>query len=209
MPLYKKLSPSKDTSIYLWYINEESNDLKENLILSETSLERMARMKSEKQIKEFLAVRKLLNFINYSDADLNYDAFGKPYLKDKKNISISHSNEFACVIISENNVGIDIELKSEKILKSIGFLFNEEFILQFNGNKKDAITLTSFCWAIKEAIFKLIPENDISIKENISIQPFQINENPCTVKVEIASKTTSYQVQLEEIEDYVLAYVIQ
>lgn len=209
MPIYKKISLPNHTNIYLWKIDEEIDDLKQHLYLSETSLNRLEKMKSASQIKGFLAVRQLLKSIDYLDSDLFYDAFGKPFLRDNKNISISHSHEFACTIISDNPVGIDIELKSEKILKNVALLFDEDFILNSKENKEDAITLTTFCWGIKEAIFKLIPENDISFKDNISIQPFQLNESSCIANVVINNEITSYSIQLEEIENYVLAYVIQ
>lgn len=209
MPFFKEISLPNNTSVYLWKINEEISDLKQHLLLTETSTNRLAKMKSESHIKGFLAVRKLLNEINYTDSDLFYDSFGKPLLKNNKKISISHSHEFACVIISDNNVGIDIELKSKKILKNISLLFNEDFILNSKENKENAITLTTFGWAIKEAIFKLIPENDISFKDNIMIQPFQLNENSCIANVEINNKKATYTIHLKTIENYVLAYVIE
>ena len=209
MPFFKEISLPNNTSVYLWKINEEISDLKQHLLLTEISTNRLAKMKSESHIKGFLAVRKLLNKINYTDSDLYYDSFGKPLLKNRKNISISHSHGFACIIISDNNVGIDIELKSKKILKNISLLFNEDFILNTNENRENEITLTTFGWAIKEALFKLIPENDISFKDNILIQPFQLNENSCIANVEINNKETTYTIYLETIENYVLAYVIE
>lgn len=209
MPFFKEISLPNNTSVYLWKINEEISDLKQHLLLNEISTNRLVKMKSENHIKGFLAVRRLLNEINYTDSDLYYDSFGKPLLKNGKNISISHSHEFACIIISDNNVGIDIEMKNEKILKNISLLFNEDFILNTKENKESAITLTTFAWAIKEALFKLIPENDVSFKENISIQPFQVNANSCIANVEINNKKTSYTIHLETIENYVLAYVIE
>lgn len=209
MPVYKEISQLNNTSIYLWKITEEISDLKENLFLSDSSLTRLTNMKSTSHKKGFLAVRQLLKSIGYLDSDLFYDAFGKPFLKNKKNISISHSHEFATIIISDNPVGIDIELKNEKIIKNISLLFNEDFILNFKGNKEETTTFTTFCWGIKEAIFKLIPENDISFKDNILIEPFQLNESSCSVNVKIENKITSYTVQLEKIENYILTYVIQ
>ncbi len=151
MPFFKEISLPNNTTVYLWKINEEIDDLKQQLLLTELSTNRLAKMKSESHIKGFLAVRKLLNEINYTDSDLYYDSFGKPLLKNGKNISISHSHELACIIISDNKVGIDIELKSERILKNISLLFNEDFILNTKENKETTITLTSFGWAIKEA----------------------------------------------------------
>lgn len=209
MPFFKEILLPNNTSVYLWKIDEEIFDLKQHLFLTEISSNRLAKMKSESHIKGFLAVRQLLNTINYIDSDLYYDSFGKPLLKNGKNISISHSHEFACLIISDVNVGIDIELKSEKILKNIPLLFNEDFIFNTKENKEDAITLTTFGWAIKEALFKLIPENNISFRDNIYIRPFQVNENLCIANVEINNKKTSYTIHLETIENYVLAYVIE
>ncbi len=209
MPFFKEISLPNNTTVYLWKINEEIDDLKQQLLLTELSTNRLAKMKSESHIKGFLAVRKLLNVIDYTDSDLYYDSFGKPLLKNGKNISISHSHELACIIISDNKVGIDIELKSERILKNISLLFNEDFILNTKENKETTITLTTFGWAIKEALFKLIPENDVSFRDNISIQPFQVNENSCIANVEINNKKTSYTIHLETIENYVLAYVIE
>ena len=145
MPFFKEILLPNNTSVYLWKINEEISDLKQHLLLTEISTNRLAKMKSESHIKGFLAVRKLLNTIDYTDSDLYYDSFGKPLLKNGKNISISHSHEFACIIISDKNVGIDIELKNEKILKNILLLFNEDFILNTKENKENAITLTTFC----------------------------------------------------------------
>ncbi len=196
MPFYKKISLPKNTSIYLWRIDEEIFELKEHLFLSENSLNRLAKMKSANHIKEFLAVRKLLNSIDYTDSDLFYDSFGKPFLKDGKQISISHSHD-------------QLDLLAPIKWKNVPLLFNEDFILNFKGNKEETTTLTTFCWGIKEAIFKLIPENNISFKDNISIQTFQLNESSCVAKVNIKNEITSYTVQLEEIENYVLVYVIQ
>lgn len=208
MPFFKEILLSNDTFIYLWKINESISDLESNLFLNETSLARLDKMKGTNQIKGFLAVRKLLNTINYTDADLHYDSFGKPYLKDNKKISISHSNEFACIIISDRNVGIDIELKGEKILKNIPLVFKENFILDFKGSKEDQITLTTFGWGIKEALFKLIPENDISFRDTISIQPFELDKKICVAQVQINDKTKSFTMYLEAIENYTLVYVI-
>lgn len=208
MPFFKEISLPNDTFIYLWKINEAISGLEENLFLNENSLERLSTMKKTSQIQGFLAVRKLLQTINYTDSDLNYDSFGKPYLKDNKKISISHSNEFACIIISNRNVGIDIELKGEKILNNILLLFKEDFILSFKGNKEDKVTLTTISWGIKEALFKLIPENDISFKDNISIQPFEIAQQTAIAEVQINNKTKSFKMYFEGIENYTLVYVI-
>jgi phosphopantetheinyl transferase len=61
----------------------------------------------------FLSVRKLLQEASYNDFDLSYDELGKPHLKDGKHF-ITHSYQFSAIIISDQTVGIDIELQREK-----------------------------------------------------------------------------------------------
>ncbi len=208
MPLYRTITLPNNTSINIWKVVENVPELQKNIVLSEVSKSRLATMKSSNQIKCFLAVRQLLYSCSYVDSDLYYNSFGKPFLKNKKNISISHSNEFACIIISDKNVGIDIEVKSEKILKNIPLLFEEDFTYQFQGNLDDKITLLTFCWGIKESLFKLVTKNDISFKENISIQPFTLENKTCQVVVKMNNKTSRYTAHMEEIENYTLVYVI-
>ena len=58
-------------------------------------------MKSDLHQRGFLSVRHLLKEVGYSDADLIYDEFGKPHLKDGKHISITHSFTFSAIIISD------------------------------------------------------------------------------------------------------------
>ena len=75
-------------------------------------------------------------------------------------------------------------------------------------NKEDKVTLTTISWGIKEALFKLIPENDISFKDNISIQPFEIAQQTAIAEVQINNKTKSFKMYFEGIENYTLVYVI-
>ncbi|WP_321539515.1 4'-phosphopantetheinyl transferase family protein [Flavobacterium piscinae] len=74
-------------------------------------------MKSESHQKGFMAVRMLLQYNGYTDFDLYYDEFGKPHLKDGVNISISHSFDFSVIILSDKNVGIDLELRRDLVKK--------------------------------------------------------------------------------------------
>jgi phosphopantetheinyl transferase len=56
----------------------------------------------------------LLQNIGYSDFDLFYDEYGKFHLHDGRHISISHSNDFSAVVISNEILGLDIEQIKEK-----------------------------------------------------------------------------------------------
>jgi phosphopantetheinyl transferase len=78
----------------------------------------MEGMKSELHRRGFLSIRHLLAEAGYVDHDLYYDEVGKPHLTDGKHISITHSHEFTGIIISDSKeVGIDIEMQRDKILR--------------------------------------------------------------------------------------------
>ena len=90
MPLYKLIKPNSHTTIYIWKIAESLEDLKQDMYLNERSINRLSKMKSELHQIGFVSVRHLLKEAGYTDADLYYNNYGKPLLKDDKHISIPH-----------------------------------------------------------------------------------------------------------------------
>ena len=64
----------------------------------------------------FVSVRAILIELGYADDNLSYQD-NVPTLDDSKKISISHSNLFSCVIISDLKVGIDVQEINLKINK--------------------------------------------------------------------------------------------
>ena len=108
MPLYKSLDVNSQTHVKIWHISEPLDALKASLNLKKESLERVNAMKSELHQRGFLCVRKLLKTFGYTDQDLFYNNSGKPHLKDGHFISITHSYNYAAVVVSGCPVGIDI-----------------------------------------------------------------------------------------------------
>ena len=115
MPLFKTIKPNKYTTVYVWKIEESFKDLSKNMLLTERSESRLLSMKSEIHRRGFLSVRHLLKEAGYTDLDLFYNGNGKPHLTNGKHISITHSFIFSAIIISDVEVGIDIEKNREKI----------------------------------------------------------------------------------------------
>ncbi len=166
-------------------------------------------MKSEMHQRAFLSVRKLLQEINHTDADLFYDEFGKPHLKSIKKptefseISITHSHQFSAIIISNKKVGIDIELQREKIIK-IANKFSIEHIDK--KVKQNYIKKLTVIWGAKEAIFKIKNEKGISFKDHIQVQPFEIEDNKTTAILNLNSKLENFKIHFQEFENYTLVY---
>jgi len=123
MPLHKVVLLSKTAKLYLWKITEDLSELRSQIRLKNSSIARLESMKSESHQKGFLAVRMLLQHNEYDDFDLYYDAFGKPHIKPQGcfvkdvEISISHSNDFSAIVISQEKVGLDLEQIKDKTLR--------------------------------------------------------------------------------------------
>jgi phosphopantetheinyl transferase len=224
MPLYKIIKINEMTTAYFWHITEDVTSLFRAVSLNESSQKRLDGMKSESHQKGFLAVRMLLQYLDFSDNDLTYDTAGKPHLqvkrqklKDKssesvtnypssitQHISISHSHDFSCICISDEVIGIDIELIKEKSLK-IASRFMDVTHLQ-GLSIADQIIKTTIVWGIKESIFKIKNEKGISFPEHIFEDTFDIEAGNCAAELHFNNQIEKFYVQFHLIEGYVFVF---
>lgn len=198
MPLHKVININPTTTIFLWKITESFDDLFDNVQLNENNCIRLNSMKSELHQRAFLSVRKLLQTNGYTDFDLIYDQSGKPYLKDGKHISISHSHEFAAIVLSNENIGIDLEIVKEKALR-IASRFMDVSHLE-NLSESDKMKKATIIWGIKESIFKLKNEPGISFTNHIFEDPFLISDKNCTAELNFNGIIQQYKIYFEIID---------
>lgn len=209
MPLYKTINFSTTTQIFIWKITESLEQFRNEVTLNATNTLRFNTMKSELHQRAFLSVRKLLHEKDYTDFDLEYDEFGKPHLKDGKHISISHSHEFSTIIISDQKVGIDIELQREKIIKIVDKFVDYEFEFLNKQNQEEYIRQLTVIWGIKESIFKICNEIGISFKKHIQAKSFEINDKSGSASLHFQNKIEDFSFHFEEIENFTLVYVFK
>ena len=207
MPLFKTIQFNATTQILVWKITESYQDLYETVVLNEKNSIRISGMKSELHQRAFLSVRKLFYLAGYTDFDLYYDDFGKPHLKDGKHISITHSHNFSAIIISDETVGIDIELQREKIIKIADKFCDSEF--QYLSDNKEYIRKLTVIWGAKEAIFKIRNEKGISFKNHIRVNAFDLETQETTSELHYDSLVKSFKIYFEEIEGFTLVYAFQ
>ena len=169
MPLYKTIHINYRTQILVWKVTESYAELLDQVVLNDSNRIRLNGMKSEMHQRAFLSVRKLLQETGHTDLDLYYDEFGKPHLQGEKHISITHSHNFSAIIISDETVGIDIELQRDKITRIADKFCDSEFqFLDMDG--KEYIRKLTVIWGAKESIFKIRNEKGISFKDHISVE---------------------------------------
>lgn len=206
MPLYKTITVSKNTTIYVWKIEEKPQQLKKNIVLKDTSLKRVNSMKSELHQAGFLSVRHLLKEANYTDFDLHYNSQGKPHLKDEKYISITHSFTFSAIIISTIEVGIDIEKNREKIKKIQHKFVN--FERGFINKKDNYIEQLTVIWGAKESLYKIYPYGGLTFKNDIGINSFKISDGKTSGYIKVKNWNKQYDIRFEKIEDFTLVYAL-
>ncbi|WP_298221363.1 4'-phosphopantetheinyl transferase superfamily protein [Flavobacterium sp.] len=208
MPLHKIIDHNPDTQILVWKITETFEELSQGMPLKEKSAVRLSGMKSELHQRAFLSVRKLLQQAGYSDFDLHYDAFGKPYFEDGRHISISHSHEFSTIILSNRNTGIDLEMQREKI-KVIAHKFAEAESDFLEPEATDYIQKLTVIWGAKEAIFKIRNETGISFKDHIKVAAFDIGQKQTTAMLNFQQKHIAFDIFFDEVENFTLVYAFE
>lgn len=208
MPLVIDNSINNHSKLLVWHITESLEYLLEETILNDNSKLRLQNMKSESHQKGFLAVRMLLQQLGYNDHNLYYNPDGKPYLIDKNNISISHSFDYSCILISNKNIGIDIEKHKEKI-KKIDYKFASSEMNFLNQNSIDYVEYLTIIWGVKEAIFKIINIPGISFNDHIKVEPFNLESKAGWVTLNFNEIISKFEFNFISLPNYSLVYIIE
>ena len=206
MALYKTLTVNKVTKVLIWKIEESISKLQEGIVLSENSATRLNSMKSELHQKGFVSIRHLLKEVGYTDADLIYDEYGKPHLKDGKFISITHSYNFTAIIVSDDlHVGIDIEKQREKILK-IAHKFTPFEEYKTIANVDALISKLTIVWGAKESLYKIYGKKKLLFLHHIYIEDFRFADEKTTGEIRYNGENTAYNISFLEFEGFTCVF---
>ena len=205
MPLYKTISASENTTVYVWKIEESYDELIDSLHLNSRSIERISNMKSELHQRGFLSVRYLLKVAGYSDDDLFYTNDGKPHLKNGKHISISHSFIFSAIIISSSEVGIDIEKNRDKILRiAHKFVDSENSFLR----QEHLIEQLTVIWGAKESLYKIHPDGGLLFREHLPVEAFKLEDKKTKGWIKKDNFYENYEIYFQQFDGFTLVYAL-
>ncbi|MBU2995603.1 4'-phosphopantetheinyl transferase superfamily protein [Cellulophaga baltica] len=209
MALYKTITVTPSITVYIWKVSETEKELATGIVLTPICQQRMLGMKSEQHRKGFLSIRHLMAEAGYVDHDLYYDVNGKPHLKDGKHISITHSHDFTGIIVADNDeVGIDIELQREKILK-IAHKFTQPQEYRTLANADAVIRKLTIVWGAKEALYKIYSEKGLSFLQHIDVKEFDLQDSESIAEIMYQGKNSSYSVDYLEFEGYTCVYSVK
>lgn len=196
--------------IYLPHFIELKSDLAK--FLNPSELERAYRFHKEIDKTRFIIYRSVLKFVlaAYTKLDLknivlDYYSNKKPYLASHPKLcfNISHSEDFAVIAISKNEVGIDIEYISENFdftnLLSDVFTSNEISSIENADDKKHAFYTL---WTRKEAFVKALGKGIDDDFKNIPCLDGQHN-----LDAVLLNTTTNWQVSSFDVSKHYLSAI--
>lgn len=160
----------------VWKIEEDTDSLLKLVVLDSDEKKKYKSFKSTSRKLEFLSVRALLAELLGTDAHIVYNKNNKPFIKDgSRFISISHSHKLTAILVSTNEkVGIDLEYMSSNIgALAFKFLNRKEKITRNSEEKRYHLYIH---WCAKESLYKICDKEGISIRKNITIEPFKVEK---------------------------------
>ena len=199
MPFIKEIIAKKNIRILIWKIDETYTDLKALIQLTDDQERELERRKHISYKKQFLASRKLIKMAELNELNsIFYES-----LPFRKNVyfSISHTINYAVVGIGFQRIGVDIEFYRPKVLniKSKFINMKEKYFM-----KSDDVKVITRLWTCKEAIYKCLFKNKLSLKEEIILQKFDMQSKYGHGQVHLNDKIISINLHFINFENHQL-----
>lgn len=192
--LYKQPSPLHG----VWKMEESSDELLGMLARKAEHSSFLERVSAERRRRERLASRVLLKELLGEEVRVDYHSTGAPFLaRVPLYISISHTRDYVAVILDKRPTGIDIEYRSDRILKIRSrFMSPEEEAAIDPAHEVEHLLIH---WCAKETLFKIIGQEGVDFQGHLHVNPF-----PC-----LSSGTfTGRETRTEACREYELAYQV-
>ena len=211
MPLHYDKKINEHARVILWRIKEPVDWFLTQLHLDEEETRKYTEFRTDLRRVHWLAYRHILkNVVNKGgNIRVRYDENSKPFIDlSDDHISVSHSGEYAAVIISHQHpVGIDIERVSPRLHKIADkFISHEE-----TGKDLARMTTGELClhWSAKEALYKLYGKRNLDFREHLRVlDPPARQQGLFTGLISNGGKESLCELFSKKVEDYVLVYAI-
>lgn len=138
-------------------------------LLTAADIASAARFQNEMRRNEHLAWRRILRRELGRDIRIEYNAVGAPYIENStKEISISHSRGVVAVVIADERVGVDIELR-ERVFERAAerYATADERALA----EEDPFWLAKL-WTAKEAMYKYYGRREVELRDELHITAY-------------------------------------
>ena len=181
MPLDKELDFKFKTRVILWKIEETEDELLKFITLSLTEKEKFKKRKSPKHRLEFLGSRAAMISLGIDLDKVQFNDNGAPYLTDHRYCSISHTDGYGAVVVSDNKIGVDVEIYKDKMIRIASkFVHPAE---GFVNKSKNYLKMLTRLWTVKESVYKAFGVPGIHFSKAIQVDPFQLQDQQGTARL--------------------------
>ncbi len=177
MPLVHSEQIDANSTLLLWSLTETETELRKDLG-STYNFNDLNSISHPQKVREWLAsrmlLRKLAEAFGFIYEGIHKDEHGKAFLvNNDAHISLTHTAEYVAAVINlHSSVGIDMERKSEKLIRTAHkYLSDEEYQVADQEIQK-----LCMYWCAKEALYKLYGKKKISFKQDIHIHAFDADD---------------------------------
>ena len=201
MPLLNDLVPNQSLLCKLWRIDDSEDIMDPNNELNSDDYQIFLSRKANHMKRQFLASRKLIALVD-PDLRVTYKN-DMPFLSDNRNISISHSESIATILISEKKgIGIDIERINKKVHSIKSKFLNQKEINYLRGDEETRMLTKA--WTAKEAIYKALRKPGIIFSENILLEEFNHEAKSGIGKFISSDQEKLFKLYFYDLDDYCL-----
>lgn len=191
----------------VWRMEESVEELLTLLDRPEEQADFLRRVTAEGRRRERLASRVLLKQLMGEEPQVAYRSSGAPFLVDQPlYVSITHTKGYAAVILSPSPTGIDIEYRSDRVLRIRSrFMTQEE---ERGIDPAHEVEHLLIHWCAKETLFKLIDQEEVDFLTHLHVHPFPYADHGSFQVSECrTSQSQTFQLAYQVTSDYVLTWL--
>lgn len=206
MPLIHSVNEER-CSAGVWQIEESESYFLKDLHLYEEEKQELKSLSDRKRI-QWLASRHLLHILTNEEKRLvtSKDNFGKPFLIDSPlHISLSHSEDVVAAIIGKFPIGIDIQMKVEKLYRIKNRFLSERELSEIKNI--DDLELLHIYWGAKECLFKAYGRGQVDFKKQLYITPID-NRQDFLGSIDKVDCQKQFNLKSIRIGEFIMVYII-
>ena len=211
MPITKIEKVNPHSAIGLWRIDETEEELFQLMaldsILQMPTSDISNTIKKQEWMAGRLVLKALVEFMGLKYEGIYKDEVGKPHLNiHPSHISLTHSYPWVgAVICEQKSVGIDLEQPKGK-LRRIAYKFLNNIELEQADNNIEKLCVY---WCAKEALYKLKGRKGIIFKENLMVEPFELDDKFELIgNIVVGLATETYILKVEKVNKTYLVYTL-
>lgn len=191
----------------IWRIEESVEALLALLDRPEEQAEFLSKVQAEGRRRERLATRVLMKQLLGGEPRVAYRPSGAPFLLDQPGyVSVSHTRDYAAVIFGALPTGIDIEYRSDRVLR-----IRSRFMTEEEEQGIDPVHTVEHLllhWCAKETLFKLIDQEKVDFQAHLHVHPFPYAESGYfTVSENRTPDDQTFRLAYQVAPDYVLTWL--